>query len=131
MLNTMTQAHLERLYVQMHRNPEEGKKFIQKFLKNGTKVRRFTTHPHTSIPCKTKAGQTNKNLPPTVGSTFVPTMRKHPPNAWDCFDETDSDCFRSATYSIYRSSCVRKCEYDRLIIIHNVERDVLLRIFSS
>ena len=71
-MNTMTQAHLEGLYVQTHRY-QEGTKSTQKILRNGSKMRRSTTNPlpHTSIACKAKADQTNKNLHPTVGSRFV------------------------------------------------------------
>ena len=43
-MNTMTQAHLEGSYVQMHRN-QEGTTSIQKIPRNGSKRRRFTTHP--------------------------------------------------------------------------------------
>ena len=53
-MNTMTHAHHEGPYMQVHRNPE-GTKSIQKRLKNGYKLRRFTTHSHTSMTRKAKA----------------------------------------------------------------------------
>ena len=53
-MKTMTQAHLEGLYVRMQRN-QEGTKSIQKNLRNGSKIPRFTTHSHTSTTCKAKA----------------------------------------------------------------------------
>ena len=48
-MNTMTQTHLEGLYMQMHRN-QEGTKPIQKIPRNGSKTRRFTTHSPPLYP---------------------------------------------------------------------------------
>ena len=49
-MNTMTQAHLEGLCAHTRRN-QEGTKSIQKILRNGSKIRRFTSQAHTSTTC--------------------------------------------------------------------------------